>query len=103
MGSIQVNGFDWDEANCLKNLKKHGLSVETIEVFFKGSIWVSPDPVHSSKEERFLAAGKSESGKLMLVAFTLRVKAGQSLIRPISAPYMHAKEAKRYEQEIANI
>lgn len=37
----------------------------------------------------------------MFVAFTLRVKAGLRLIRPISARYMHAKEAKRYEEAFA--
>ena len=32
---------------------------------------------------------------------TLRERAGEFLIRPISARYMHAKEIRAYEEEIA--
>jgi uncharacterized DUF497 family protein len=90
---IQVEGFDWDEGNRAK-CQKHSLSLDEIEEFFRGKIFVAPDIKHAQCEERFLAVGRSCSGKPMLVAFTLR----KNLIRPISARYMHNKEAKRYEE-----
>ena len=95
---MKIDGFDWDSGNLLKNESKHGLSHDVIEEFFSAKIWVSPDPKHSEAEDRFLAIGESPAGKPMIVAFTIRVKSGRKLIRPISARYIHAKEAKKYEQ-----
>jgi uncharacterized DUF497 family protein len=34
----------------------------------------------------------------MLVVFTLRTRNGKTLIRPISARYMHQREAAHYEK-----
>lgn len=91
--AISVEGFDWDEGNTAK-CQKHDLSLEEIEEFFHGQVFVAPDLKHSQNEERFLAVGRSSSGKPMFVAFTLR----DNLIRPISARYMHEKEARQYEK-----
>ena len=98
---MKIDGFDWDSGNLMKNEAKHGLTRDAIEVFFGGTVWVAPDPRHSRQEDRFLAIGEGPNGKSMIVAFTFRLKAGQRLIRPISARYMHAKEAKKYEQAFA--
>jgi uncharacterized protein len=43
--------------------------------------------------------GKSEAGRWVFVVFTIRVRAGHRMIRPISARYMHAKEVAAYEKE----
>lgn len=103
MMKIQVNGFDWDEGNLVKG-QKHGLSQKEIEYFFQQEeLFVSPDPKHSDDEERYLAIGRSRKQKPMFVVFTLRDVNGERLIRPISARYMHEKEAKRYEEESAKI
>lgn len=64
---------------------------------------VTPDPKHSDDEERYPAIGRSQKQKPMFVVFTLRDVNGEILIRPISARYMHEKEAKRYEEERAKI
>ena len=95
---MKIEGFDWDKGNILKNEKKHGLTHDVIEEFFRGQIWVAPDPAHSQEEDRFLAIGVDSNGKPMIVAFTIRYKDETRLIRPISARYMHAKETKKYEQ-----
>lgn len=87
-----------------KKIKTHGLSREKVEAFFQQkSVYVTPDIKHSGKEERYLAVGQSPKGQPMVVAFTLREVEGKRLIRPISARYMHDKEAKRYEEESAEI
>ncbi len=85
--------FDWDSGNWPK-CGKHGVSREEIErLFLEGNARVAPDRKHSSAtESRHIAAGRVD-GRAMFVAFALR----GDLIRPISARYMHAKEASYYE------
>jgi uncharacterized protein len=56
---------------------------------------IAPDRKHSHAEDRFIAVGRDEAGRPMFVAFIIRGRDGQNLI---SARYMHAKEAKRYDE-----
>jgi uncharacterized DUF497 family protein len=98
---MKIDGFDWDSGNLMKNEAKHGLTHLMIEAFFKGALYVAPDPKHSSREDRFLAIGRSPEGRPMIVAFTLRTREGRVLIRPISARYMHVKEARKYDETFA--
>ena len=102
MIDIKTLGVDWDQGNR-KKCRKHGLSSREIEEFFKQDVLVAPDVRHSRGEERFLAVGRSQKGKGMMVVFTLRDIKGNVFIRPISARYMHEKEWKRYEQENTKI
>lgn len=98
---MQFAGFDWDHGNREK-CRKHGVSLKTIENLFAGEMAVLPDPRHSQVEQRFLAIGRTRSGRSVrsvLVVFTLRQRDGETLIRPISARYMHTKEVKSYEKE----
>lgn len=50
-------------------------------------------------EERFKAIGRTETGRMVFVVFTLRTLRERTLIRPISARYMHHKETAAYEEE----
>jgi uncharacterized DUF497 family protein len=95
-----TNGFDWDAAN-LEKCCKHGVSIEEIESLFGGQVDVFPDVRHSAKETRFLGIGKTLTGRHVFIAFALRTKLGAQLIRPISARYMHPKEVRHYEAEVA--
>ena len=100
---IQFAGFDWDDGNR-EHCKKHGLSQADIEHFFKqGNVLVAPDPLHAQQEERYLAVGRARTGRPMLVVFTIRVADETTLLRPISARYMHEKEARKYEKESSEI
>lgn len=94
IGSVQ--GFDWDKGNIDK-CAKHGVLKQEIEEVLRGEAFFGPDMAHSVDEDRFLVAGETASGRKVYVAFTIRVVEGQRLFRPISARYMHAKEARRYE------
>lgn len=94
---MRVDGFDWDAGNLTK-CAKHGLTVAEIESLFLGAVRVAPDVRHSTAEQRFIAVGRIASGRPVFVAFTLRHIDRQTLIRPISARYMHAEEVRRYEQ-----
>jgi uncharacterized DUF497 family protein len=90
-------GFDWNEGNRTKCLK-HGVSLAEIEALFLGSIAIKPDLAHSSVETRYLGIGRTAQGRHVIVAFTVRQRAGANYIRPISARYMHAKEVAAYEK-----
>jgi uncharacterized protein len=91
-------GFDWDDANRSK-CQKHGVPIGEIEAVFQSRFRVAPDTKHSTTEDRFIAIGRTGTGRPLFVAFTIRVKGRQRLVRPISARYMHAKEIESYEAQ----
>lgn len=87
-------GVDWDEGNLEKNWQSHGVAFwECEELFFNQPLVVRPDRPHSRTEARYLALGKTDEGRLLLVAFAVRRK----LIRPISFRDMTVKEKRVYE------
>lgn len=89
--------FDWDDGNRAK-VQTHGLTVPEIEAFFRRMPRVAPDPAHSGAEARFIAVGRTETGRPAFVAFCWR----GARIRPISARYMHDREVRRYEESPAD-
>ena len=96
--ALRVSGFDWDEGNRRK-CQKHGLTIEEIEAFFEDGPRIAPDSKHSEEEDRLIAVGRTKAGRPIFVAFTIRTKDKRSLIRPVTARYMHAKEIEAYEKE----
>lgn len=93
-----VSGFDWDEGNRAK-CQKHGVSVVEIDALLRGDPRITPDLKHATAEDRFIAVGRDRDGRPMFVAFTLRRVGGRTLVRPISARYMHQKEIEAYDKE----
>lgn len=98
--SVFFFGFDWDDGNIVK-CGKHGVSRNEIEALFAGDPLIGPDIGHSTVETRFRAFGKVSSGRAVFLVFTLRPNGVHTLIRPISARYMHAKEVAFYDDFIA--
>ena len=88
--------FDWDAGNREK-CTKHGLTISEVESVFAASPRVSPDIRHSQSEKRYLALWTVRD-KPAVIVFTFRRRDGVTAIRPISARFMHAKEASRYAQ-----
>ncbi len=89
--------FEWDEYNIDKNWKRHGVRyTECEEVFFDPHLKTIPDEKHSQWEHRFLALGKTKTGRRLFVAFTQRV----GKVRVISAREMSRKERRSYEEKI---
>ena len=99
---VDVGGFDWDAGNRAK-CEKHGVSVAEVEGLFSSPLLLIPDASHSQSEERLRAIGKTASGRSVFLIFTIRVRAGKRLIRPVSARYMHRKEVKHYEKESPDV
>jgi uncharacterized DUF497 family protein len=95
---MKIDGFDWDAHNREK-CRKHGVSIHAIESMFHGSLVVFPDEAHSQAEERLRAVGKDNRGRHIFIVFTVRERQSKTLIRPISARYMHAKEIAHYAKE----
>lgn len=88
-------GFQWDDGNENKNWEKHGVSdSESEEVFFNDPLVVGADENHSEAETRYFALGRTEAGRHLFVAFTIR----EDLLRVISARDMTRNELKRYLQ-----
>jgi uncharacterized DUF497 family protein len=96
MPALLASGFDWDAGNREK-CQKHGVSIAEIEAVLGGDPQIAPAPRRSFTEERFIAVGRTPERRPLFIAFTLRVRDGACLVRPISARYMHAKEIRRYE------
>jgi hypothetical protein len=94
---VVVDGFDWDEGNREK-CAKHGVGTAALEAVFETDLFVAPDMAHSTGEARFIGIGRDADGRALFVAFTIRIRDGRRLIRPISARHMHAKEVRAYEE-----
>ena len=91
---LESEGFEWDEANLLKNWEKHHVSpAECEQVFFNQPLVTGTDVKHSKREHRYFALGRTDTGRRLFLVFTVRRK----LIRVISARDMSRKERGVYE------
>jgi hypothetical protein len=93
---MKIAGFDWDEGNWPK-CGKHGVSREEIEQVLLGSPAVMADP--HPDEPRLRAIGKTKAGRYVFLVFMLRQVEKNTMLRPISARYMHQKEIDHYEDQ----
>ncbi|MGL4235786.1 BrnT family toxin [Tabrizicola sp.] len=83
--------FDWDNGNTAK-CAKHGLTRVEIEYALSHGARYAADPAHSLTEQRFIALSRTATGRPVFIAFCWR----DGRLRPISARYMHRKEAQRH-------
>lgn len=66
-------GFDWNAGNADKNQEKHGVSPsEAEQLFFNVPLVAASDSDHSQQEPRFYALGRTDAGRPLFTAFTLR-------------------------------
>jgi uncharacterized protein len=95
--SLEGLDFEWYPPKAAANLKKHKVTFDEAKTIFgdKKHI-VFPDREHSYEEERYLAIGSSDQGRLIVLCFTER---GPRL-RLVSARL--AEPWERREYEIAN-
>lgn len=88
-------GFDWDDANAVKNWECHRVTPEEAEdVFFHDPFVLRSDVSHSTREKRYLAFGQTAQGRRLFVVFTIRRK----LIRVISVRDMSQREIEEYKR-----
>ena len=94
---MKFSGFEWDQGNWPK-CAKHGVSRQEIEQVLLGTPAVMADP--HPDEPRMRAIGKTVAGRFVFLVFMLRKVEGTTLLRPISARYMHQKEIEHYGNPI---
>ncbi len=86
--------FEWDKHKADRNTRKHRVSFsEAISVFRDPLADTFYDDENSLIEDRFIEVGKSDSGRILVIAFTER----NDIIRIISARKATKKESRYYE------
>lgn len=95
---ILLEGFDWDVGNIDK-VQKHGVDCQEVEHALRSAVAMFEDPEHSSAERRIRVLGRNAEGRAVFMAVTYRERDGLTLLRPISARYMHGRELATYGQE----
>lgn len=87
--------FKWDDKKAAANLADHGVLFDEAKTVFDDPLYVDfYDPDHSYDEHRFLVAGESWQGRLLIVSYTERGDA----VRLISAREVILAERKVYEE-----
>ena len=93
----KCEGFVWDDGNSNKNFYLHGVTDgECEDVFFNLPLIIADDKAHSAVEKRFFALGRTDTNRLLFIAFMVRNK----LIRVISAREMTKSETRKYAEKI---
>ena len=88
--------FEWDPTKAAANRRKHGVSFEEAATAFGDPLsLLLPDPDHSLGEERYLVLGRSDKGRLLVVAFVER----PPRTRLTSARLATRRERQRYEED----
>jgi uncharacterized DUF497 family protein len=86
----ECTGFEWDEGNRTKNWDEHDVSeAECEQVFFNRPVIARRDTGHSEIEARFYVLGRTDTGRHLFVAVTIRV---------ISARDVTGAEKQRYQR-----
>lgn len=84
-----MSKFDWDGGNRQKCGQRVPLA-EIEALIDDPRTLIAGDPYKG--ETCFRAIGHNAEGRPMFVVFTMRLKNGRSLVRPISARYRHRDE-----------
>jgi uncharacterized DUF497 family protein len=91
---IEELEFEWHPLKAAANLKKHKVSFDEAKTIFGDRrVLVVPVREHSVSEERSLAIGRSEVGRLLTLCFTER----EDRLRMISARVAERWERREYE------
>jgi uncharacterized DUF497 family protein len=89
--------FEWDARKAVVNRTKHGVSFEeAVTVFGDPDALDGPDLHHSEEESRFLRLGRAATGRVLVVAYTVRRGVDGESIRIISARRASRKERAAY-------
>jgi uncharacterized protein len=90
----EFDGFEWDEANTVKNWIKHKVRPTEVEqAFFNTPRVIAPDYNHSQREPRYLCLGITNAGRQLSVVLTPRGRK----IRAISFRDQSRRERRIYE------
>jgi len=89
--------FEWDARKAAVNRTKHRVSFEeAVTVFGDPDALDGPDLRHSERESRFLRLGRAVTGRVLIVAYTVRRRDDGERIRIISARRASRKQRAAY-------
>ena len=89
--------FEWDARKAAVNRTKHGISFEeAATVFSDPDALDGPDLGHSDRESRLLRLGRAVTGRVLIVAYTVRRRDDDESIRIISARRASRRERAAY-------
>ena len=88
--------FEWDTGKATANYAKQVSFEEAATVFGDPDALDGPDLSHSEKESRFLRVGRAVTGRVLVVAYTVRRRDDDESIRIISARRASRKERAAY-------
>jgi uncharacterized DUF497 family protein len=93
-----MNVFAWGVPKAIANFQKHGVPFEeAITVFADSNALNGEDPEHSTHERRRQRIGRSLTGRILFVVYTIRRTAHEKeTIRIISARQASRKERQAY-------
>ena len=91
---MKIDGFEWDEANIVKNIMSHNTYPDEIEEVFYNKY-----KLRKTKQYRYLLYGATNSNRYLFVVFIIKKKKNQSIARIISARNMTTKEKRYYKQK----
>ena len=87
--------FEWNPEKSASNRKKHGVTFEEATTAFADPRSLNQfDPDHSVDEDRYILLGRSQFGRILVVAYTDR----PPRTRIISARLATRREQNQYEQ-----
>ena len=86
--------YQWDKNKAALNLQKHGIEFADAVAVFSGDLTITI-PDNRFDEDRFVAIGMDDFGRILVVVFTCR---GED-IRLISARLAERRERKQYEED----
>lgn len=91
----EIQDFDWDLWNIVKNVDKHQVeNKECEDVFFNQPQLIEYDEKHSLTEKRYKILGLTDRGRKLIVIFTIR----NNKIRIISARDQSKKEKLQFNK-----
>ena len=88
--------FQFDTAKAAANWRKHGVSMAEAEGIFNDPLALHREDPDALGESRFVAIGESTAGRLIVLAYAVRL----DTVRMISARRATRREAKAYAQGI---
>ncbi|MBX9661309.1 MAG: BrnT family toxin [Nitrospiraceae bacterium] len=90
--------FAWDSKKAIANFEKHGVPFEEASTIFVDANGLDgEDPTHSAHEQRRRRIGRSLSGRILFVVYTIRRRNHEKeTIRIISARQASRKERQAY-------
>lgn len=91
--------FDWDDAKNRSNLRKHGVGFDTASLVFDDPYALMLQDRFENGEERWQAIGRIADAVVLVVAHTVKARAGTEVIRIMSARKADRRERKRYEDQ----